>query len=147
MADPNPWMRCAQRLSELGLAGAAGPSADLLVDALRVLLWLCSERAPVPHSVGVGPGRSVVFSWRQGGAAVEVEAVAPGRAVWRATGGGEEVFHSSRLDARAAHALRSLIPLTRESHRPAPPPPPPDPHYRPDGRAPRPGRPRKSPRD
>ena len=110
MVEPNPWMRCAQRVSELGLAGSAGPSADLLVDALRVLLWLCSERAPVPHSVAVGPGRSVVFGWRQGAAVVEVESLAPGRAVWRAANG-DDTPQTGRLDARAAQQLRSLIPF------------------------------------
>jgi len=112
MVEPNAWMRCAQKVSELGLAGAAGPTADLLVEALRLLLWLCAERAPVPHSVLLGPKKSVVFGWQQGGAVVELHAITPGRSVWRTANGANHFSQSDRLDSTAAEVLRSLIPLT-----------------------------------
>ena len=114
MVEPNSWMRCAQRVSELGLAGADAPSADLLVDALQILLWLCSEHAPVPHSIEIGPKKSVVFGWQQGGATVEVHAIQPGRSVWRAANGKGDVSASDQLDAEASQTLRSFIPLVRE---------------------------------
>ena len=111
MVEPNAWLRCAQKVSELGLAGAAGPSADLLVDALRILLWLCAERAPVPHSVLMGPKKSVVFGWQQGEAVVELRAMTPGRSVWLTSHGKDDLFENDRLDAKAAQVLCSLIPL------------------------------------
>jgi|GEM_PF-3881640 hypothetical protein len=111
MVEPNGWLRCAQKVSELGLAGAGGPSADLLVDALRILLWLCAERAPVPHSVEMGPKKSVVFGWQQGEAVVELRAITPGQSVWRTANGTGQSSESDRLDATAAQVLRSLIPL------------------------------------
>ena len=108
-------MRCVQRLSELGLAGDAAPSADLLVDALRLLLWLCSEQAPPPHKVQIGPGRSVVFGWAQGGAAVEIETVSPGCAVWRSFTGDGSMSQTGPLNPQAVQTLRSLIPLSNRS--------------------------------
>jgi hypothetical protein len=111
MVEPNAWLRCAQKVSELGLAGAGGPSADLLVDALRILLWLCAERAPVPHSVELGPKKSVVFGWHQGDAVVELRAITPGCSEWRTSHGKDDLFQSDRLDAKAAQVLCTLIPL------------------------------------
>src|SRR5262245_52486815 len=114
MPETNPWTSCAQHLSELGLLGRrTGPTSDLLVEALQVLLWLCSEQAPVPHSVVAGPRGTVQFRWQQAGAVVEVEVLAPGRSAWRATPVGERAAAGARLDREAARVIRSLIPLSR----------------------------------
>src|SRR5262245_16196191 len=114
MPETNPWTSCAQQLSELGLLGRrTGPTADLLVEALRVLLWLCSEHAPVPHSFAAGPRGAVLFRWHQAGAIAEVEVLGPGRCAWRAAPVGEPALAGSRLDREAARVIRSLIPLSR----------------------------------
>src|SRR5262249_18442070 len=110
--------------SELGLFGhrTSSPS-DLLVEALRVLLWLCSEQAPVPHSVEAAPRGTVLFRWHQAGSVVEVEVLGPGRCAWRAAPVGEPALAGSRLDREAARVIRSLIPLSRTPARWARPEP------------------------
>jgi hypothetical protein len=124
MPETNPWTSCAQQLSELGLLGRrTGPTSDLLVEALRVLLWLCSEQAPVPHSVEASPRGTVQFRWHQAGAVVEVEVIGPGRCTWRATPVGEPALAGGRLDREAARVIRSLIPLSRTPARWAAPEP------------------------
>src|SRR5262249_10437561 len=122
MPETNLWTSCAQQLSELGLFGhrTSSPS-DLLVEALRVRLWLCSEQAPVPPSVEAAPRGTVLFRWHQAGSVVEVEVLGPGRCAWRAAPVGEPALAGSRLDREAARVIRSLLPLSRPPPRSARP--------------------------
>jgi len=105
----NPWMRAERALSNLSLSTPA-PSAELTFDALRLLLWLCSERAPAPGAVRAGPQGTVVMRWDQDGSWFELEATTVGRATWRAQlpGGG---MRSGSLNRPAVDLLRSIIPI------------------------------------
>jgi hypothetical protein len=102
-------MRAERAVSNLYLATPA-PSAELTVDALRLLLWLCSERAPAPGTVSAGSEGSVVMRWDQNGLWFELEATSVGRAKWRAqVPGGESL--SGTLNRQAVDLLRSIIPI------------------------------------
>jgi len=102
-------MRAEHALSNLYLSTPA-PSAELTFDALRLLLWLCSERAPAPRAVSTGPQGSVVMRWDQDGSWFELEATTVGRATWRARVPGGETRRGS-LNRPAVELLRSIIPI------------------------------------
>jgi hypothetical protein len=105
----NPWMRAERALSNLS-SSAPAPSAELTFDALRLLLWLCSERAPAPRLISAGPQGSVLMRWDQDGSWFELEATTVGRAKWRAqVPGGDKL--SGVLNRQAVELLRSIIPI------------------------------------
>ena len=112
-APQNAWMRASEELADLRRHHSDGtpvPSNELLVEALRLLLWLCSERAAPPHRIAPGPRGSVQFRWDQGGSWFEIEATAPGRSTWNAMGP-DGAIQSGKVDQKAAETLQSLIPI------------------------------------
>jgi len=123
IADTNPWAAAARQVATLARRAAdadAPVAAEILADALRVLVWLAGERVTPPHSVVRGTTGTVHFHWHQGKAGFEVRVLAPGRLSWRADGvADDDTKHTGRkLDREAAGLLRSLIPLARP-YRPA----------------------------
>jgi len=111
-ASPNHWMRIQQHLFALTLTKERAPSADLVVEAQRLLLWLCSERSPAPQAVATGGQGSIIFRWDQAGSWFEVEVTHVGRAKWRARTPEAEIL-SGPLNAQAIELLRSIIPMAR----------------------------------
>jgi hypothetical protein len=116
IADTNPWAVAAKRVAALARPDSARPSPptpDLVVEALRVLVWLAGERAAPPHQVRAGPHGTIVFGWRQESDGFQVEVLAAGRLRWAAESGDEPAETGRKLDKTAADLLRSLIPLAR----------------------------------
>ena len=121
ISDTNPWAVAAKRVAALArsnLGRAGSPGADVIADALRVLVWLAGERAAPPHLVRAGPNGTIYLGWRQGSDGFEVEVLAAGRLRWAADTGDEATRTGRRLDKAAADLLRSLIPMSRPFHPP-----------------------------
>jgi hypothetical protein len=115
IADTNPWAVAARRVAALGRSESSrtAPTAEVVVEALRVLVWLAGERAAPPHQVRAGASGSVVLSWRQDSDGFQVEVLGPGRLRWLAETGEESGPVGRKLDKIAADLLRSLIPMAR----------------------------------
>src|SRR5687768_6331055 len=115
IADTNPWAVAARRVAALGRAESSRvtPTADIVIESLRVLVWLAGERAAPPHQVRAGAGGSVVLTWRQEPDGFQVEVLGPGRIKWLADTGDESGPAGRKLDKIAADLLRSLIPMSR----------------------------------
>lgn len=113
ISDTNPWAAAARQVAALSRVHADAPTADLVVEALRVLVWLAGERAVPPHSVDAGPVGTITLAWRQGDDEFEVRLLAPGRLRWRSNSSKGPNRSGRQLDREASDLLKSVIPLAR----------------------------------
>src|SRR5262245_26094300 len=74
--NTHPWLECARQIESLRANRVRPLETELRYEALRVLLWLCSEKTACPHQIGVSAGGSIVLDWFQDGANVRVEVAA-----------------------------------------------------------------------